>query len=290
MKFNQLQGDPFILKNMVLCTLLLALAACAHISPQDRRQNADTLAAARGWQQMPLPTKEFLLMAYVPPTKTATDTLAIYIEGDGFAWITASQPSEDPTPRDPIGLKLAMRHAAGTAVYLGRPCQYVQASDARGCEVAYWTERRMAPKVIDATNQAIDALKLRFGAHQLILVGYSGGGGVAALVAARRHDVKQLVTVAGNLDHVAWTTLHHVRPLIGSLNPPDAWRELQHIPQIHFVGGKDDNVSVVIANAYAARFPAANRPRIQIVPEADHSCCWVDRWPALLDGQIPPAN
>jgi hypothetical protein len=45
---------------------------------------------------------------------------------------------------------------------------------------------------------------------------------VASLVAARRHDVVRLVTVAGNLDHLAWTTLHGVSPLTGSLNPADA--------------------------------------------------------------------
>jgi hypothetical protein len=273
-------------KKPCLCLLTFLLAACAHITPEDRRQNADTLAATHQWQKLPLPTKEFVLMAYVPPTAAVSDTLAIYIEGDGFAWITASQPSDDPTPRDPIGLKLAMRHSPGTAVYLGRPCQYVQTSDARGCDVEYWTGRRMAPEVIDATDQAIDALKLRFGTQKLILIGYSGGGGVAALVAAQRHDVTQLVTVAGNLDHAAWTTLHHVPPLNGSLNPADAWRELQHVRQVHFVGGKDNNVSVAVANSYAARFPAAKRPRIQIVPDADHSCCWVDHWPALLAAQL----
>lgn len=273
-----------------LGAFILALTGCSHLAPQERRQNADDLAAVQHWQKLPLPTSEFVLTAYVPPAAITTDTLAIYIEGDGLAWITSSQPSTDPTPRDPIGLKLAMRHAPGTAVYLGRPCQYVEGADARGCEVGYWTNRRMAPEVIVATNQAIDALKLRFGAQELILIGYSGGGGVAALVAARRKDIKELVTVAGNLDHVTWTTMHHVRPLDGSLNPADAWRALQHIPQIHFVGERDTNISVVVANAYASRFPQNERPGIQIVPGADHSCCWVDRWPALLNTQPQPAN
>jgi hypothetical protein len=66
--------------------------------------------------------------------------------------------------------------------------------------------------VISASNQAVDALKQRYGAQEIVLVGYSGGGAVAALVAARRTDVVRLVTVAGNLDHLAWTHLHSVPP------------------------------------------------------------------------------
>jgi dienelactone hydrolase len=265
--------------------LLSALAACANISPQVRRQHADTLAATQQWQKLSLPTDEFVLTAYVPPALIHSDMLTIYIEGDGFAWVTSSQPSDDPTPRDPIGLRLAMRHAPGAAVYLARPCQYVEGADARGCMTSFWTERRFAPEVIAATDHAIDALKVRYNARRLMLVGYSGGGAVAALVAARRKDVAQLVTVAGNLDHAAWTRLNHVRPLDGSLNPADAWRDLLHIPQVHFVGARDNNVGAAVANAYADRFPANARPRIQMVPEADHSCCWVDRWPALLATQ-----
>jgi dienelactone hydrolase len=121
----------------------------------------------------------------------------------------------------------------------------------------------------------------------LVLIGYSGGGAVAALVAARRGDVIELVTVAGNLDHATWTAIHHVHPLDGSLNPVNAIDALQNIPQIHFVGERDKNVNTAVVNAYAERFPVNRRPRIQIVPEADHSCCWVDRWPVLLKQFLP---
>jgi hypothetical protein len=263
--------------------LICVLVGCANIAPQVRREHADTLAAAQKWHRWSVPTDKFVLTAYVPSTPPHSDVLAIYIEGDGFAWITSSQPSDDPTPRDPIGLRLAMRHAPGTSLYLARPCQYVEDRDARGCTKSYWTDRRFAPEVISATDQAIDAMKARFGAHRLVLIGYSGGGAVAALVAARRKDVMQLVTIAGNLDQAAWTRLNRIRPLEGSLNPADAWRDLQTMPQLHFVGARDDNVSVAVTASYAGRFPPGAPLRIQVVSEADHSCCWVEHWPALLD-------
>ncbi len=245
----------------LICLLMLALSACAGMTPQARRQHADALATAKGWQKLLLPSGDFVLTAYVPAAIVTSDTLTVYIEGDGFAWLTSSQPSSDPTPRDPIGLKLALKNTRGAAAYLARPCQYMEESDARECAAAYWTDRRFALQVIEASDRAIDALKQRAHADKLMLVGYSGGGAVAALVAARRRDVVQLVTIAGNLDHPVWTTLHRVSPLTGSLNPADAWRDLQNIPQMHFVGGRDKNMPVEIVNAYRATFPEyAGRP------------------------------
>ncbi|MDH5297809.1 MAG: hypothetical protein OEV91_02195, partial [Desulfobulbaceae bacterium] len=82
--------------------------------------------------------------------------------------------------------------------------------------------------------------------------------------------------------HRTWTTQHHATPLSGSLNPADARQELQDVPQIHFVGGKDRVVGREVAAAYASRFPANRRPKIQVVPAFDHTCCWPEQWPELF--------
>ncbi|MDP2400400.1 MAG: alpha/beta hydrolase, partial [Actinomycetota bacterium] len=247
-----------------------------------RWQHADRLAEQAGWQKLHIPAGSFVLTAYAPLHAAPVDALTVYIEGDGLAWLTRSQPSNDPTPRNPVGLQLALRHPHGLAVYLARPCQYVAPQDAQNCRQAYWTDGRFAPEVIDASDLAISELMRRFGAERLELVGYSGGGAVAALVAARRKDVLRLVTVAGNLDHRAWTEIHRVPALAGSLNAADAWRALDGIPQRHFVGGSDQIVSRVVANSYAAHFPPGRKPEIVVVPGFDHACCWVDAWPELV--------
>ncbi|MEF8722524.1 MAG: alpha/beta fold hydrolase [Candidatus Accumulibacter delftensis] len=263
---------------------VLVLAACIGQGLDDRRARAATLAAARNWQLLRLDVSPLPLIAYVPTSITAAETLTVYMEGDGLAWLTRSHPSDDPTPRRPLALELALQHAPGVAAYLGRPCQYLDADETEDCAPAYWTSHRFSPEVVEASNRAISALKEGFGATQLVLVGYSGGGAIAALVAARRQDVVQLVTVAGNLDHHLWTRHHGVLRLDGSLNPALEWERLRNVPQLHFVGADDANIPAWIATHYASAFPASERPEIRIVPGFNHVCCWAERWPELYEG------
>ena len=262
-------------------SLFLLLSACISIpTPTERRREADALAFKQGWVYIHIPTGTFDLVAYLPVKPQTADQLTVYIEGDGFAWITEDQPSDDPTPRDPLALRLALAQPEGNAAYLSRPCQYVDTGSS-ACSSRYWTEMRFAPEVIESSGRAITVLKEKFGARHLTLVGYSGGGAVAALIAARRHDVTVLVTVAGNLDHKKWTQYHHISPLTGSLCPAEAYETLQHIRQYHLVGGKDTIIPPGLIQSFADLFPENEKPKIYIEPTYDHYCCWVENWQRL---------
>lgn len=206
-------------------------------------------------------------------TKALHLGLALY----WFAWISGETPSPDPTPTDPLALKLALAQPDGQAVYLARPCQF---TGAETCPQKYWTEARFASEVVSAMNLALDQLKTRFSAKEIQLVGYSGGGGIAALLAARRNDVSRLITVAGNLDHTAWTRLHRISPMTGSLNPADEAYRLRHIPQVHLVGGKDRNIPAEIARSFTRR-GEINSSAVRIFDEHDHHCCWLEDWPRI---------
>lgn len=270
--------------------LCLLLAGCVSLpAPAARRQQAVSLAAGAGWAPRRLATDTFVLTAFAPREHARADTLTLYIEGDGLAWISRSLPSADPTPLQPLALQLALRQPTGAAAYLARPCQYAEGRDAANCATSWWTSHRFAPDVIRATNQAIDQLKQEFQARQLVLVGYSGGGAVAALAAAQRQDVALLVTVAGNLDTAAWAKENKLTPLRDSLNPADAWPALAAIPQHHFAGADDRAVAPAVAQAFAARFPPDRRPEVEVIPGFDHHCCWVRDWPALFAG-LPAAG
>ena len=208
-----------------------------------------------------------------------TNILTIYIEGDGLAWLSEAMPSANPTPLVPTGFRMAIHDQQHhPIVYLARPCQCVLNKEWGGCRQAYWTDLRFSPAVIEAMSQAIDVLKKEYHAKHIVLVGYSGGGTIATLIAARRSDVMQLTTVAAILDINVWVRSQGLTPLYGSLNPADAWRRLISVPQTHWVGGKDTVAPKDIALAFAERFPATKKPQIRVVPAFDHACCWATDW------------
>jgi hypothetical protein len=268
-------------RNGFLLVLGLVLAACSSVDIEERRAASVRLAPDAGWQRLDIATREFVLAAFVPPKLAPGEVLTVYIEGDGFAWRSGDTPSSDPTPLEPVALRLALRDTPGAAAYLARPCQYVSGEARRGCETKFWTSHRFAGEVVRATSTALDTLKARAGARRLALVGYSGGGNVAALAAAERNDVASLTTVVAPLDHAVWTRTEGLQPLAGSLNAADAWPRLRRIPQKHYVGGKDDAVGDAPARAYAARFPEPERPPVVVMPEFGHQCCWAERWREL---------
>lgn len=272
----------FILLAMLFSGCVLTRAPVPTLAA--REQTANQLAQHAGWQLSTISTSHFVLATFLPKKIEKNKTLTIYIEGDGFAWQTTTTISANPTPIKPLALQLALAHPPhyGAAAYLARPCQYVSGIQWKNCSQRDWTGGRFSSIVIDSTNQAISQLKERFGASELILVGYSGGGAVAALVAAQRDDVLKLVTVAGNLEIDFWTTQNKYKPLVDSLNPADQWSKLVGLPQTHFVGEEDTKVRPEVAYAYAKRFPANAQPEIREIPDFDHYCCWARDWRTLF--------
>ena len=275
-------------KTCLFSAALLLLAACAsRPDAQARGESAQSLAAAAGWERMALPPLQGAafdapLTAFGPPAGAAIQTLRVYIEGDGLAWRSRQTPSDDPTPLDPVALQMALADGSGAAVYLARPCQYAAPATPACRDRAWWTQARFSAAVRDASGHAIDLLKQRYGAQDVVLVGYSGGGAVAALAGAQRGDVVRLVTVAGNLDTAAWVAHHRVSPLSASLNPADFAAALAPIAQHHFVGEDDAVMPPGIAQSYAARF-AENAPVvIDVRAGQQHKCCWAQSWPALM--------
>jgi pimeloyl-ACP methyl ester carboxylesterase len=244
----------------------------------DANVAAERLAQSAGLTRESIVTDSFVLTSFsrIGDPNAAVD---IYIEGDGRAWDSRYTPSLDPTPRHALALQLAARDPAANVVYLARPCQFT-ARDPR-CETAYWTGKRYAPEVITALDDAIGQVATRAPGQSLNLIGYSGGGALAVLVAAGRRDVASLRTVAGNLDLDEFTRLHQVSPLTGSRNPIDAAARVAQIPQVHFSGADDRIVPPSVARHFASA-AGGSCVRTEIVPGLGHEGDWARVWPQLL--------
>lgn len=265
----------------LFCLNLLAVLLLAGCGSRDGRTLAYELASRVDLEPVTYLAHGFTLRGFLrlPDDADQSHTLVVYIEGDGHAYVNRYTPSKDPTPANPMSLRLALSDPSPALLYLGRPCQYTEDEP---CSMRYWTVDRYSPVAVDAMSIALDQAKRQTGAKSLFLVGYSGGGAVAVLLAARRSDVAGLATVAGNLNHAMWTSLHDVSPLRGSLNPLDDAKRLRHLPQVHFVGEDDRVVPLRVAESYMEQLGEYAPGRIVMVEGVDHNCCWPRLWPRLL--------
>lgn len=214
-------------------------------------------------------------LAYFSHISRRGAPVVVYIEGDGYAWRTRSMPAGDPTPRNPIGLRLAAVDPSPNVVYLARPCQFTR--DDAACRDAFWTDQRFSETVIASMDRAIDIV---VGAQpvSIHLVGYSGGAAVAALVAARRSDVASLRTIAGTLDPVALNDFHRVSQMRGSLDPILIAPALSGLPQKHFVGGRDGVVPAFVVGNFVRALGESRCASILVAAEIDHGERWVRFW------------
>lgn len=257
-----------------VCRLILLigslLAGCASTP------DAGDLARQHGLALGSLPAGGFELPVLGAARPDSQGRLRLYLPGDGIPW-RGRLPARNPTGRRHVALELMQRDPE-PALLLGRPCYLRRQLDA-GCEPALWTLGRYSEPIVEALDQALGQLIEQTRPGALLLVGYSGGGTLAVLLAARQALPTTVITVAANLDTRAWTRHHRHLPLTGSLNPAVDISPESGFRQIHFIGEQDSVVPPATLTAYRQRHPDAT---YWVEPGHDHRCCWVEAWPALL--------
>jgi hypothetical protein len=272
MDFFYAQADTGsrLLRYLSLLLTSLLLSACA-MTTGERYQQVMQEGKAAGFAPVSFgsaPPLTGLLRAQAMPSTPAY--LWVVIEGDGRAWLNMHEPSMDPTPVDPVGWRLAKDVSQKTVLYLARPCQYLNSDELDACSVTDWTDGRFAEKWVQRLNAAVDQAKRMSSARKIVLAGYSGGGVMAALVAARRDDVALLMTVASPLDHAAWTTHHKVTPLHASLSVVAVQQKLARLPQLHVVGADDKVVPPFLMQDFLRRYPSDTPAELVTLPGIDH--------------------
>lgn len=206
--------------------------------------------------------------------------LHVYIEGDGRPWIGEDRIATDPSPERALMLELMATDVA-PRLFLGRPCYF--GIDDTHCDPRWWTDARYSEAVVASMNVALDSVA--GGYDGLVLLGHSGGGTLAMLLAGRRQDVLAVVTLAGNLDIASWAQWHDYTPLRGSLNPATQPPLDAAVTQWHYLGAGDEKILPAMVQEAVARQPAAS---FYLLPGTDHSCCWAQWWPRVLQS-LPAA-
>lgn len=252
--------------------MLFCAAACT-----SNTQRIDRLAQDARLTRQVVTGAEFRHVVYTNDSAdsiaTKSTSLLVFLDGDGRPWSDdGREPSEDPTTRHPIALQL-LASSDRPGIYVSRPC-YQQMTDAK-CSRDTWTASRYSQQVVDSVATAVRNASPE---RKVVMIGYSGGGALAVLVAERLTNVAAVITIGANLDIDAWTKQHGYLPLTTSLNPatserPHPW------PELHLTGANDKVVPAATRAAYFAKFPQANE---RVLPGFDHVCCWMKQWPSLL--------
>ena len=265
--------------NIIL--ILAFIGSCTH-SVSSRVNTAQSIALNASLNAQTIHTDGFTLQLYQRLSHTST-IAHIYIEGDGYAWADRHAPSLDPTPKNPLALKLAAQDSFANVIYLARPCQYIRSDR---CDQKYWTSHRFAPDIIETMSVALDTLKTEHGLTSFHLIGFSGGANIAALLTAQRSDILSLRTVAGNLDHITLHRHHNVTQTPESLNAVDIAAQIKDIPQHHFIGEQDKIVPPHVVQSFIKAAGDTSCLKSTIIPNATHQKLWPDIWPALLNKSV----
>jgi predicted alpha/beta hydrolase family esterase len=255
-------------RRFLLMSLAL-LSACASSG-----QRIDRAAEAVGFSRQVVSGADYRHVIYMNAMAAAggIERMLVFLEGDGRPWSAdGREPSADPTTRNPIALQLLAQSKA-PGIYISRPC-YQEVVDPK-CSSDTWTGGRYSREVVESFAAAIKKVAHETGAREIALIGHSGGGALAVLIAERSDNVAAVVTIAANLDVHAWTRLHRYLPLSTSLDPaasdiPHPWREL------HLAGEQDTVVPVETTAAYFKKYPQAQQ---RVFAKYGHACCWVREW------------
>lgn len=238
------------MKKAFLCIILLFLGACAPKNP---------LTDFR-FQTVTAPP--YVVASWYKIEKQG-DVLRVYIEGDGTVLNADGSISANPTPTDTYLRQLASADPNPNVVYLGRPCQYLQAGP---CNEEDWTSGRYAGKIVDSMEETVYGLMKKARTNKVVLIGYDGGAQIAGLIAVRfPQDNVEVITIGGILDHYAWTQYHKQPPLIKSMNLADYKKRYGTLEQHHFVGGKDNVVPAALVQEFVA-----DETTVIVVPKATH--------------------
>lgn len=250
----------------------LVISSCSIVGTSFKEE-----ALELGFDETSVLGSSFRHTTYRNDVSVSGSILHVYIGGDGTPWFQGRYVTRDPTPLNPVMLKL-MRLDKAPSIYLGRPC-YHQQKMPKNCDASLWTNKRYSKTVIDSMVAALSNYLEEHEYEAVKLFGFSGGGALAMLMAPYVREVDVVVTLAGNLDTDAWALHHGYLPLSGSLNPAKLPALPSKIRQIHLVGALDRNVPILINKPFIDR----QKNSLYITnTENNHHCCWEKDWLKVL--------
>lgn len=268
MKASRTINSKAIMHVLGYCLIPLILLSCAIVT---NNNNSSILLEEGSIRQAIF--KHRVLERYDKNSLNRLGSLTIFLEGDGRPWIEEKHIAKDPSGNFLLSLAF-MESYKYPNLYIGRPC-YHELNDPK-CHYRYWTSHRYSEEVLDSITNVIKTEILSSDPSSLILIGHSGGGAIASLIACQFDRPTYLITISANLDTEAWTNYHNWSPLNGSLNPAIDSKLCPHLTQLHFHGAIDEQIPVKLNNNYYNY----HHTKPIIIENATHSN-WTKFWPEI---------
>ncbi len=275
LNYHFFKKTVLILKNYSLSIMGLTLVACApttHTTPYAKTPPIPSSIIKLG----NTPTNNSLSRQH-PSNSSAW----VFIEGDGTPWVLGRWPAQRPIVKKPVAYPL-WQNTQATALYLKRPCYFdntsLKPSDFSSvktlpnhCTANWWTTDIYSQGVIRALKAELENALQQHAISHYILIGHSGGGTLATLLADNMlHKPLLIITLAGNLKPIQFNHIHQLPK--STLTLP-----LLNIPQWHYFAHQDDVIS----------YSAQNICHIQThvhcynLTDTRHSDGWLMHWPAI---------
>lgn len=265
----------------IIFLISLVLSGCSTTKDVTTRiQESQDIAAQNNFQMHFVKGKDFVLTTY-QRINDRNLPFVFYVEGDGHISEKYAVASDNPTPVNPMLLKLATIDKRPNVVYIARPCQYTPVEMNPKCKSnQYWVEKRIGQEAVDSINDVINTIN---NGQKFSLVGFSGGGGITVLIAKQNNNVKDIISIGGNLDTREFDEYHNGRGyLTKSLNPINYAKQVSNIPQLHLSGQNDKTVPSFIAENYV-KASTSNCVKHQVIPDATHGKGWDKVWSSILN-------
>ena len=142
-----------IVKSILLGIITGTLLACSN-----HAERISSEAVDYGFSSQVTAGDDYLHQVYWngPGSHFQSESLHVYLEGDGSPWIRHQWVSKDPTPRNPLMLRLMAMDPA-PSIYLGRPC-YHGFAETPPCTPDMWTDSRYSEAVINSMSKDLNKL------------------------------------------------------------------------------------------------------------------------------------
>ncbi len=276
-------------KNFVLFVLFIfVFTGCSAIqkrlapieSPQQRYQNVDFLLKNNGFKSVILSGRSFDVAAWVHIT-SQQDPISVFIEGDGLAYYSRHRISNDPTPTNAIAARIAVQDSASNKIYLSRPCQYIinHGINQRNCHQRMWSQDRFSRDVITLYQDLLDQIKKQYKNESgFRLMGFSGGGAVAASVSLYRDDVIDVRAVAAPLDIHGLMRYHRADPIVNAVSPYSHAARLAEVKLTLFLGSSDRIVNKRSLKQFLDNFMNKSNFKLIEVEGLEHEGNWHHAW------------